>query len=99
MKRLATTKPWLPGLVRFSIRRGTGGKGVYRGGDGLVRHYRFLRDVQMSLLTERRNTPPFGLEGGGAGARGRNWRVTPQGDKTAALALLALAFRMLIHMD
>jgi 5-oxoprolinase (ATP-hydrolysing) len=68
-------------LERFSIRLGTGGNGVYRGGDGLIRHYRFLRNVQVSLLTQRRVTAPFGLEGGGPGEPGRNWRVTPQGDK------------------
>jgi 5-oxoprolinase (ATP-hydrolysing) len=68
-------------LERFSIRRGTGGNGVYRGGDGLIRHYRFLREVQVSLLTQRRDTAPFGLMGGEAGERGRNWRVTAQDDK------------------
>lgn len=68
-------------LERFAIRRGNGGKGKWNGRDGLVRHYRFLRDVKASLLTERRVTAPFGLEGGGAGARGRNWRVTPQAEK------------------
>ncbi|HKP98428.1 MAG TPA: hydantoinase B/oxoprolinase family protein [Fibrobacteria bacterium] len=68
-------------LERFSVRRGTGGNGRWNGGDGLVRHYRFLSDVQVSLMTERRETAPFGLEGGEPGARGRNRRVTPQGGK------------------
>jgi 5-oxoprolinase (ATP-hydrolysing) len=58
-------------LVAFARRRGSGGAGRYRGGDGLVRAYRFLEPVTVSLLAERRTTAPFGLEGGGAGLPGR----------------------------
>jgi 5-oxoprolinase (ATP-hydrolysing) len=66
-------------LERFSIRRSSGGNGLHRGGDGLIRHYVFLRDVEVSLLTERRDTSPFGLLGGGSGARGKNIRVLKTG--------------------
>jgi 5-oxoprolinase (ATP-hydrolysing) len=59
-------------LSEFSIRRGSGGAGRWRGGDGLVREIEFLRPVRVSILSERRTAAPFGLAGGQAGARGRN---------------------------
>jgi len=57
----------------FSIRRGSGGKGLYDGGDGIVREVTFLEDMTMTLLTSHRRTDPYGLAGGGAGARGHNY--------------------------
>jgi 5-oxoprolinase (ATP-hydrolysing) len=66
-------------LERFEIRKGSGGEGRWKGGDGLVRHYRFLRKVQVSLLTQRRVLAPFGLAGGQAGTKGRNLREMPDG--------------------
>ena len=59
-------------LLEFSLRVGSGGAGRRRGGDGIVRRYRFLRPVTVSLLTERRSRGPFGLQGGGSGTPGRN---------------------------
>jgi N-methylhydantoinase B len=56
----------------YTIRRGSGGKGVFSGGDGIVRQYRFLRDAEVSLLTERRRLAPWGVEGGEPGKCGRN---------------------------
>jgi len=70
---------YLVRLERFAIRRGTGGAGRFKGGDGLVRHYLFLGDVQVSLLTQRRETAPFGLEGGEPAAKGENTRVHADG--------------------
>ncbi|MDD9898074.1 MAG: hydantoinase B/oxoprolinase family protein, partial [Candidatus Melainabacteria bacterium] len=60
-------------LREFSIRRGSGGKGKHRGGDGLVRVFEFLDDLQVSVLTERRERAPYGLAGGMDGAKGENW--------------------------
>lgn len=57
---------------RYAILPGTGGAGQHRGGNGLVREYEFLQDAQVSLLTERRLHPPWGMAGGGAGAKGVN---------------------------
>ncbi|MBI1375044.1 MAG: hydantoinase [Phycisphaera sp.] len=57
---------------RFAIRRGSGGEGRHRGGDGVVREIEFLTPVQVSLLTQRRDTAPFGLAGGSPGKPGRN---------------------------
>ena len=58
-------------IEEFSIRRGSGGAGRHRGGDGIVRSYRFLEPLTISLLTEHRREQPFGMEGGHAGATGR----------------------------
>ncbi len=56
----------------YAIRRGSGGDGVQRGGDGLIREYEFLRPAQFTLLTERRRHAPWGLHGGEAAAPGIN---------------------------
>jgi 5-oxoprolinase (ATP-hydrolysing) len=68
-------------LHRFAIRLGTGGIGVHRGGDGLVREFEFLTDVSVSLLTNRRTTSPPGADGGGDAAPGRNTRVDFDGQR------------------
>ena len=57
----------------FSILHGTGGKGKFEGGDGIVREVTFLESMKMTLLTSHRHTDPYGLEGGEAGARGHNF--------------------------
>jgi 5-oxoprolinase (ATP-hydrolysing) len=59
-------------LRQFSIRRGSGGEGRFHGGDGIVREFEFLDALEVSMLTNRRTTAPFGLFGGEAGERGRN---------------------------
>jgi N-methylhydantoinase B len=59
-------------VVEYAIRRGSGGAGAHRGGDGVVREYEALTDMELSLLTERRRHPPPGAEGGEPGACGRN---------------------------
>jgi 5-oxoprolinase (ATP-hydrolysing) len=65
-------------LLAFRVRRNSGGAGRHVGGDGLVRGYKFLAPVMVSLLTERRVVAPFGLAGGQSGARGEN-RVKRRG--------------------
>ncbi|HEY7671057.1 MAG TPA: hydantoinase B/oxoprolinase family protein [Gammaproteobacteria bacterium] len=64
---------------RFAIRSGTGGSGRFRGGDGAVREIEFLVPMQGSILSNRRRTLPFGLDGGGPGAPGRNTIVRASG--------------------
>jgi 5-oxoprolinase (ATP-hydrolysing) len=59
-------------LLEFALRPGSGGEGTHRGGDGLIRRYRFLAPVTAALLTERRTTQPYGLRGGQPGQSGRN---------------------------
>ncbi len=56
----------------FSVRRGSGGAGRHRGGDGAVRRVRFRAPMTAAMLANRRATAPFGLKGGGDGASGAN---------------------------
>ncbi|MPS67558.1 MAG: 5-oxoprolinase [Novosphingobium sp.] len=67
---LETSYPVL--LEEFSIRRGSGGKGAHKGGDGATRRVRFLEPMQAGILSQRRGTAPFGLFGGMDGEPGRN---------------------------
>jgi len=55
---------------QYSLRRGSGGKGKQRGGDGIVREIEVLSDAEVTLLAERRTHAPYGLQGGGDGERG-----------------------------
>jgi N-methylhydantoinase B len=57
---------------RYTVRPRSGGAGRYRGGDGVIREIEFLAPAQLTVLTERRTTAPFGVAGGAPGARGRN---------------------------
>ncbi|MGZ4244868.1 MAG: hydantoinase B/oxoprolinase family protein [Solirubrobacteraceae bacterium] len=59
-------------MVEYSLRRGSGGRGAYRGGDGVVREIEALAPLRYSLITERRRHPPPGAQGGEPGACGRN---------------------------
>jgi N-methylhydantoinase B len=59
-------------VERYGLRRNSGGPGLHRGGDGIVRAYRFLDQAHVSLLTERRRLSPYGLAGGHDGRRGEN---------------------------
>lgn len=59
-------------VVRYTIRRGTGGSGRHRGGDGLRRDLQLLVDARITLLSERRDRGPSGARGGDDGAPGRN---------------------------
>jgi 5-oxoprolinase (ATP-hydrolysing) len=60
-------------LERFAIRRGSGGNGKWRGGDGAIRRIRFLEPMTAVIVSSRRDVAPFGLEGGEDGAVGRQW--------------------------
>jgi N-methylhydantoinase B len=57
---------------RYAVRRGSGGRGRHPGGDGIVREIEFTAPAEVTLLGERRRVPPWGLEGGGPGAVGRD---------------------------
>ena len=57
---------------RYAVRKNSGGAGKYRGGDGLIREIELLAPVQITILSDRRELAPYGLAGGGEGARGRN---------------------------
>ena len=59
-------------IRRYELRRGSGGAGRHRGGEGIRREYEFLEPVQVNVLSERREIGPYGLAGGAPGKPGRN---------------------------
>jgi len=66
-------------LEEFSIRQGSGGDGEFRGGDGVVRRFRFLKDMDAAILSSHRIFPPFGLKGGMPGKCGKNVLILREG--------------------
>jgi len=62
-------------VTEYSIREGSGGKGRFSGGDGLVREIRLLSDAEVTVLSERRTNAPYGLAGGFPGQSGKNLLV------------------------
>ena len=67
-------------IAQYALRKESGGIGQHRGGDGLVRTYEFLQPAEITLLSDRRVTRPYGLEGGEPGKPGSNC-VRQKGDK------------------
>jgi len=59
-------------LTRYTLRRGSGGEGLHRGGDGIVREYRFEAAAEVTLLADRRRRAPWGLRGGSPAMAGRD---------------------------
>jgi N-methylhydantoinase B len=59
-------------ILEYSVRPESGGDGLHPGGDGVVRSYEFLAPSTVTLVSERRRIPPYGLNGGEPAARGRN---------------------------
>jgi N-methylhydantoinase B/oxoprolinase/acetone carboxylase alpha subunit len=78
LERLLPTR-----VRRYTIRRGSGGAGRYPGGDGIERELEMLEPTTVSMITERRQSRPWGVNRGEAGATGENW-LLPQGDETRA---------------
>lgn len=74
-------------IEEYSIRKNSGGMGRFRGGDGIIRKIRLLSDAEVTVLSERRINPPYGLKGGKPGKCGENiiehsdGRITKMGDK------------------
>lgn len=73
-------------VLRTTLRRGSGGDGAACGGEGMERDLEVLTDATVSLITERRVTPPWGLDGGEPGAVGENW-LLPGGEESQARRL------------
>jgi N-methylhydantoinase B/oxoprolinase/acetone carboxylase alpha subunit len=70
-------------VLRYGLRRGSGGAGAAPGGEGIERDLQVLESVTVSLIGERRSTRPWGLAGGEAGAPGEDW-LLPGGDEARA---------------
>jgi N-methylhydantoinase B/oxoprolinase/acetone carboxylase alpha subunit len=74
-------------VLRYRLRRDSGGPGAAPGGDGIERVVQVLEATTLSLITERRVSSPWGLDGGGPAAVGENW-LWPGGDETRRRPLL-----------
>jgi N-methylhydantoinase B len=59
-------------VTEYRLRQGSGGAGTHMGGDGLIRTIQFLAPARVTIVSERRELPPYGLNGGRPGAPGRN---------------------------
>jgi N-methylhydantoinase B/oxoprolinase/acetone carboxylase alpha subunit len=70
-------------VLRYRLRRGSGGAGEAPGGEGIERDLQVLEACTVSLISERRTSTPWGLAGGGPGAVGENW-LLPGGDESRA---------------
>jgi 5-oxoprolinase (ATP-hydrolysing) len=71
-----------PVLVEsFAIRRGSGGGGKHRGGDGAIRRIRFREPMTAAILSGHRRVPPYGMAGGGAGQIGCNYVLRRDGSR------------------
>jgi 5-oxoprolinase (ATP-hydrolysing) len=70
-------------LIRFEVRKNSGGKGKWRGGDGVIRELLFLEDLEINILSQHRIEKPYGLNGGSAGKVGRQYIL--RGNKKLAL--------------
>ena len=74
-------------LHRFAIRKGSGGRGRWRGGDGVIREIEFLAPLQFSILSQHRASAPFGMAGGGDGKPGRQTIRRPDGSMRELLGI------------
>ncbi len=80
-------------LESFEVRRGSGGRGRHKGGDGVIRRVRFREPMSASLISGHRRVPPYGVAGGEAGKVGENRVEHPNGSTTklSGIAELQLA--------
>jgi N-methylhydantoinase B/oxoprolinase/acetone carboxylase alpha subunit len=83
-------------VERYELRRGSGGFGRVRGGDGVIRELRVLEPCRLSLLTQRRALGPRGAAGGGDGVPGRNLL---NGRELPAFATVALEAGDLLRIE
>ncbi len=68
-------------LLSFAIRKGSGGKGKWNGGDGVVRQLQFLEELEVNLLTQHRKQKPYGVDGGRPGKTGEQFLLRSTGEK------------------
>jgi N-methylhydantoinase B/oxoprolinase/acetone carboxylase alpha subunit len=69
-------------IRRYGLRKGSGGRGRCRGGEGIVREYEFLVPAALTIMSDRRRFPPYGVQGGGPGAKGKNTLISAGRSKT-----------------
>jgi 5-oxoprolinase (ATP-hydrolysing) len=83
-------------LDQFAIRRGSGGRGAHKGGDGVIREFTFLEPMRANILANRRRIAPKGIAGGADAEAGRNWVERADG---SVERLSATAFAEVQHGD
>ena len=83
-------------IERYALRLGSGGRGRFRGGDGVVRELRVLEDCRLSVISERRRRAPRGQHGGEPGAVGRN---TMNGEELPGKATVDLAAGDVVRIE
>ena len=66
-------------LHRFAIRHGSGGRGLWNGGDGIIREMEFLEPVELTILSQHRAVQPYGMEGGQPGQSGEQYLIRSDG--------------------
>lgn len=68
-------------LEKYAIRKDSGGKGIFNGGNGIIRKIRFLEDVEITVISQHRVVPPYGINGGSPGKPGTQYIIRQNGDK------------------
>ncbi|MFC2161452.1 hydantoinase B/oxoprolinase family protein [Acidobacteriota bacterium] len=69
-------------ITTYALRRGSGGSGSRKGGEGIIREFEFLEHAQVSIISERRKFTPYGILGGQNGRKGRNFLISTENKKT-----------------
>jgi len=80
-------------LHEFSVRKGSGGAGQHRGGDGAIREFRFTEPMDLTILSNRRSVPPHGLSGGHPATPGSNKLIRRDGQKSELGPTASVAVR------
>jgi 5-oxoprolinase (ATP-hydrolysing) len=84
-------------LVRFEMRKNSGGKGKWKGGDGVVREFLFLEDLEINILSQHRVEAPYGLNGGKPGKVGRQYIVNKKALNGTSSASVSKGDRLVIE--
>ncbi len=80
-------------IEKFAIRKRSGGKGKYNGGDGVERQIRFLETVTLTILSQHRNEGPYGINGGKAGKKGEQWLKKSSGERRKLPGICAVKMK------
>jgi 5-oxoprolinase (ATP-hydrolysing) len=84
-------------LVRFEVRKNSGGKGKWKGGDGVIREFLFLEELEINILSQHRVEGPYGLNGGKPGKTGRQYIVNKTALRGTASTSVSKGDRLVIE--
>ncbi|MEM1137194.1 MAG: hydantoinase B/oxoprolinase family protein [Bacteroidota bacterium] len=77
-------------LEKFALRKNSGGKGKFSGGEGIERQLSFLQPVELTLITQHRVKRPYGMNGGKEGASGEQYLISANGEKKQLPGIISL---------